>query len=190
MLADCPKCFFGHEFLHCRINFSFFAHIFSMLWPQFRFLPPPLSWLGLCTTRSCSFFFFFLLLFYFSAWGWHVSHSVTCRTLRFARARHGSATNDLDRDNWDWLQTHFVLSVVHRAVCIFYRSATSWLECRSVAIHHVSIAKYSNGPLVFFSVFCLVISVSHLCSPAHPLLIQSVCVPHRSTAKVGIHLTS
>lgn len=39
---------------------------------------------------------------------------------------------------------------------------------------------------VFFA-FCLVISVSHLCSPAHLLLVHCA-FPHCSTAKVAIHL--
>lgn len=155
--------------------------------PQFIFIPPPMSCLGLCTERRCH--GFFSLPFYFSAWGRRPSHSFTCRTLRFAQARRGSATNDSDRDNWDWLQTHFVSSVVHRAVCVFCRSVTSWHECWRGAIRHVGVDKYSNQPLLFFFlVFCLVISVWHLCSPAHLLLIHSVRVPHCSTAKVAIHL--
>lgn len=105
------------------------------------------------------------------------SHSFTCRTLQFVQARRGSATNDSDRDNWDWLQTHFVSSVVHRALCVFYRSVTSWHECWRGAILHVGVDKYFSQPRLFcFFVLCLVISVSHLCSPAHLLLIHSVRV--------------
>lgn len=147
MLAPCPRLFCGHRLVLCGIK----KHILSMLWPQFIFLPPPLSCFGL-----------FFFPFYFSAWGWRPSHSVTRHTLQFARARHGSATNDSDRDNWDWLQTHFVLSVVHRALCIFYRCATSWRECRSVAIHHVGVDKYPNGPLLFF-LFSVLSSLSRIC---------------------------
>lgn len=35
----------------------------------------------------------------------------------------------------------FVLSVVHRAVCVFCRSVKSWHECWSGAIHHVDVDK-------------------------------------------------
>lgn len=95
-----------------------------------------------------------------------------------AQARRGSATNDSDRDNWDWLQTHFVLSVAHRAVFIFYRLATSWRECLSVAINHVDADKYSKGPrfcFVFSPVF-VSSSLSHICVLLSAYYSCSLCV--------------
>lgn len=70
-----------------------------------------------CSEQKCLLISVSALLF--CAWGDPPTtlSFVSCHII-FTRASHISATNDLDRDHWDWLQTQFCLvwSVLHRAV--------------------------------------------------------------------------
>lgn len=66
-------------------------------------------------------------------------------------------TNDLDRDNWDWLQTSVCLSYIV-LFCVLDIFKTRH-ERRSVNFCHVGVVKYSNESL------CLSVSsaLSHIC---------------------------